>query len=471
MVARRPITGEVAKRSIDREQWSSLNRQRVDLLLKGRGEGYVEELYFGKGFSNPPTFNFSAVVDPGGEDVLPWFVVGPRNSIKTNLDVYGMGNDSLSECGTMLDPGFERQGKYRVHGEEMAAFIPFFSELNEATLYAYYIPPYDYMVHALPIAKYLHDNHVALTAANDYRYGDPGSLWHNNGWAQDGNTRDRWALTFSDSHDLGIGEAGQASAEATIGSSRHTPRLCPLLNDHYESWVGYPAVSLSHPELAWLVWPSFMEYPVGTYYTFGGPDGRSGIVPPPYPAGFRGFGYAKTSADAVLHVRRQTRAKVYMSTSDVLATGLGDPLLHYTETFDEGTFKGNEWLFIDLGEDAFSVPIRAGDWAKFDIEFLKTWWAGYPSVSVCLDLEGLPDQEIFHTISFTFEGEPGTVVRLDNVFMDRVFLNEALPKLTIGVDEWIRDESGVYIGAKLWINMGTPAPDNCLPTRGGSDAS
>ena len=50
------ITGSVKRIDVDRRQWSDLNRHRSDLKLLGRGEGYVEELYFGKGFSRPPTF-------------------------------------------------------------------------------------------------------------------------------------------------------------------------------------------------------------------------------------------------------------------------------------------------------------------------------------------------------------------------------------------------------------------------------
>ena len=53
-------------------------------------------------------------------------------------------------------------------------------------------------------------------------------------------------------------------------------------------------------------------------------------------------------------------------------------------------------------------------------------------------------------------GKPGQVARLDNVYVWPDIKNVYVPMVTVGVAEWVQDEQGAYIGAKLWIKVGDP---------------
>jgi len=105
-------TGEFVSRMIEKGQWSGLDSHRVNLLLNGMGEGYVEEVYFGRGFSSPPTFSHSATFNQEEEEVLSWMMTSARGTIGVGEDQYGTFSDSFSHNGMTQDPGFESQGKY-----------------------------------------------------------------------------------------------------------------------------------------------------------------------------------------------------------------------------------------------------------------------------------------------------------------------------------------------------------------------
>ena len=76
-------------------------------------------------------------------------------------------------------------------------------------------------------------------------------------------------------------------------------------------------------------------------------------------------------------------------------------------------------------------------------------------------LEEIPTQlrsaETQMTWRLRVKGTPGTVVWLDECIIDTPATTQPeMPHVTIGVREWITDEQGVYIGAKLWVRAGEP---------------
>jgi hypothetical protein len=55
------------------------------------------------------------------------------------------------------------------------------------------------------------------------------------------------------------------------------------------------------------------------------------------------------------------------------------------------------------------------------------------------------------------KGDPGTIVWLDECLIDTPATTQPeMPHVTIGVKEWMQDENGSYIGAKLWVRSGEP---------------
>ena len=449
------ITGSVKRIDVDRRQWSDLNRHRSDLKLLGRGEGYVEELYFGKGFSRPPTFTYSAVFNDDEQEVLQWAMNSPRGSLTRTVDQYGMGNDSQSHGGMFEDPGFESQGKYRVIDSSAAASIPLASTLNDNN-YKYWD------------GGAASDSWLPLRVTMDTNYtndsGEKYSDWRNTNdligahrWLQTDDTRDRWALSFTESHDIGVGEAGAASAEATISSSGFTNWLIPI-NKHY--WQDVP-LRPSYSQYSWRTMRSLLEMPNDTVSILNGGGIYAPAFPPPNLSGFRGFLWVNADADVTVHVNATLSAGYVPNPS---TNQFGTKVMP-DSAFHNGT-DTELFYYREIDSIDFSARSTGTGWRKVEVELPYAGWSPWPNAYECLDNAELPS-DVYWTFRVRVEGTQGVQVNVDNIFLDRLIRNAEVPMLTIGVDEWIQDDAGVYIGAKLWVILGTPTGDACRDQGGG----
>lgn len=435
------VTGELRSRMIDREQWSHLDRARHDLLLKGSGEGYVE-LYFGKAFSSPPTFTYSAIFDQEESEVLTWFLVSPRGSLTRVVDQYGMGNDSQSHSGLMQDAGFESQAKYHVFDVDAASQIPTMSWVTNAL---------EVTFESFPVEKMMEDMNPYPTNdwAPKYGLGTMNELGPHR-WLQTEDTRDLWSVTVTDGHDLGVGEAGQASAVATIGSNGFTNWLIPF--DAAYWWDS----TIQDPEHQWRMIRSVREWVSDTVSASYGGGIYARAYPPPFLGGFKGFLYVKSDSDVEVQVNATFAVE---ATWDLEEPIRGKKIFSNASYYgDWGLNAANEYSYRELASIDF-VQQSSGGWSRVDIVLPYDGWRAWPDAYECLTSKNEP-WDTFWNLRFRVKGDPGTQVSLDNIYIDRELRNAEIPILTVGVDEWIRDEAGVYIGAKLWVKMGMPA-DPC----------
>jgi len=465
------ITGEASHRNVERRQWSDLDKHSSVLHLKGRGEGYVDEVYFGKGFSNPPTFTYSAVFGIPEAEVISYAVVSPVGSLSRGVDQYGMGNDSQSHGGTIQDPGFESQAKYETlnAGSQTASqIIPTTVETMQKKWNRLDGGPYS--AFWLPLRVELETNFTNdwapryATEQQEDQYGP-------HRWLQTDDNRDYWVVDLTDGHNLGVGEAGRASARVTINSSGYSNWLIPL---DYKSWTKMTRAINIDAE-AWRLVRSAPETDNATT------DGLSSSIghliapsyPPPYLEGFEGFLYAKADADIDVEVQAVFSCENYEHwDSDTFV----DSGLRGRKVFSDLAYYNDnplpEWSqkysYRELAVVEFIQKVRSGDWGRVEIELPYTGWRAWPEAETCL-WDKMEPWDCYWTLKFRVKGTPGTVVNLDNIYLDRQFRNTDVPILTVGVDEWIRDDAGVYIGAKLWITMGTPRGETCMiPEQGGT---
>ena len=425
------LTGEVSRRAIDRNQWSNLDKQRADLLVKGRGEGLVE-VYFGKGFASPPTFNYSAVFNETETEVLSYAVTPPRGTWSRQLDMYGMPNDSMSQNGFIQDPSFESQGKYRVFSG-----TPWF--LDWTVIPDAYEAFLDIdSIGALPLADW--QDSVSLTNQVGPKYGDSAGQNGPHRWVQTGETRERWALTDSAFHDLGVGMIGNVSAQSLVGPSGYTNWLVPF--DYSESPITYSLPV--QPNDYWTMWHTVWEVSPTNVSTAYGGGVYAPAEPPPYIRGFKGFAYVKCDSDVELQVNAS-----YIHFSGGFGSGvvisdstLGEPF--------ESTPTDSLRLIDSVDVEVNSVGTG---WRRVDFEIDYPGPISWPDAEYCANVNDLPINP-WWVLRLRVKGTPGATVNLDNVYIDRVMKNAELPIMTIGVAEWIRDEQGVYVGAKLWVVRG-----------------
>jgi len=449
-------TGEFISRTIEKGQWSGLDSHRVNLLLNGMGEGYVEEVYFGRGFSSPPTFSHSATFNQEEEEVLTWMMTSARGTIGVGVDQYGTSSDSFSHNGMIHDPSFESQGKFWGLDADASAIIPSVSEQTDK-LYAWWGGGPDEDVYT-PLLKMIRGSAWNEDWAERYNSQDDWWWLGPHKWVQTDDVRERWSVVIGDSHDLGVGEAGQASARAVIGPNGFTNWLIPIMGDQEDYYGPVYWPTKPGPE-QWRIWRSVMEHPNDTTGIYGGYSGGTvGMTTPPYLNGFRGFAYVRSPEPVELQVKATLSCEDYYDEyfeDEVLPLTRGTKVFPATDYHDSGADEGDYW-YRELAEVEYRGSAGGGGWSRVDIDLPYSGWSPWPNASFCLAKSGDP-WDVYWTFRYRIKGTPGTVVDIDNIYLDRRLRNAQIPVLTVGVDEWIRDEAGVYIGARLWIKLDTPS--------------
>ena len=271
-------------------------------------------------------------------------------------------------------------------------------------------------------------------------------------------------MDLTDFHNLGVGEVGQASAQATIGANGYTNWLIPF---DYDWWWDTP---INDAPNQWRIIRSLPEFPnQNVSGSFGG--GIYGAVAPAYIEGFNGFMYVKSDADVTVEVSATFSTEGYYpldNAGDAAREGVG----RGTAVFSDSVYQWygstgvseaerlQRFSYRELEEVKFSQTSVAGGWNRVVVDLPYTGFRGWPDTYACLAAADEPD-DYYWTFRYRAKGTPGTVVNFDNIYLDRQHRGADIPILTVGVDEWILDEAGVYIGAKLWIKMGVPTGDYC----------
>ena len=448
-----------SNRSLERRQWAQLDRYRKDMKLIGSGEGYVDEVYFGKGFSSPPVFSYSSVFSEEQVPVMPFYAVPPRGSLTAEVDSFGFGNDSQSGGWMIQDPGFELQGKYKVYPSSGWDEIPSgYDMLLKQWEWDWGDPGISFYEASWPIGQWFQDNVDDIAGDNNevgYKFDPRGPEWniYAHRWTQTSETRNKWSVTDTEHHDLGVGEVGQVCATAVIGPNGYTNWLIPL---DYAAPLDYYVMT---PENSWRSWRSVSEGAnsnVNTPWSTGGAWAPS--YPPPYIGGFDGFAHVKCSGDTELQVNA-TFHSPYGSTDDVRGTKVF-PDSHWDWGWGEDCCE-DDYSYREYGSVDFAQNVTGGDWSRVDIELPYDGWRAWPVDIDCNQARGETYWGHYWTIRIRVKGTPGATVYLDNIFMTRQMRNVEIPMLTIGVAEWIRDDAGAYIGARLWVTRGDPDSGGC----------
>jgi len=431
-----------SKISIERDQWANLDKYQKDIRLTGRGEGR-KTIMFGRGFTSPPTFNYSAVFDTEEAEIMPWYVVPPRGSDKTGPDYYGYGNDSQGGYGLIQDPGFENQGKWKFRSTSS----PWSQIWSTRDMFAGGGA-------SSPIKVWASANPPADTIWSLERWVPHSFAWTTgNRWVQTEDTRNRWSVTDEEHHDLGVGTKGSFCAKATIGPNGYTNWLIPY--QEYFGWIE----TLYSPGNEWrTVVSAFEGLPDNVNASFG-----AGIyakeVPPPYISGWYGMLHTKSTSDHEVEVHAVYANEGSDNPVGTPSTEFGFTFADYFDPYQsqyESTIP-----YYEVADIEFKASVQSGDWRRTDYDLPYHGSLSWPEALDCLNRKGLPTNP-WWTFKYRINGTPGDVVYLDNVFITRRMRNSEIPIMTIGVAEWVLDDAGAYIGADLWFKVGEPLGDYCV---------
>jgi hypothetical protein len=382
------------------------------MLVRGVGEHYTEDpVLFGRAFSRAPTLSFS-VVSGSDTQVLP--SVGLANW-QGGPNCRGLGwTSNLGPYQVIADPFFEHQGQ--------------FNQIVTSTV----IPTASTVVWGdSQTIRTLWNSSVG--AGVDWpREPDMANLW-----CQGTERRGSWSLSTDQSF---IPEGSKASNDWSakcVLEEEESNVLIPLYSD--ESWFWDWAAPTSGTWDVESIVSVYQAVPVG--YT--DPVERyTWSAEPPAMAGWDGYASVFADAVGVLRVRAVNWLAVSggMSFVDYETVPLrDDPSGHYSTYVRYAN---------DLVQD---FVVEANRWNTFDVSL--------PMVNPDRALTNFPntvpeDQGPSNwRFEYSFVGSPGTTVYLDNLHMWNRIVNSRPTFMTIGVEKWLIDEAGAYIGAYLWFKV------------------
>lgn len=396
-------------RELDRKMWAGYDTLMYGVTISGSGEALTDEIYFGTAFAQPPVLSYSTVFTSEGDD--NWFnqaVVPNRGAENRDLDLNDLPSHSLRINPIILDPSFEAQGHYYSAVGSGALVIPFVDR---------YGGTYD--------QHFIHEEWNRLGVTGDRHPSRDSNLW-----VQSTDRKEVWALSDSMRHDLGTGMRGNWSTKCTLGLSGESNWLIPV-NCERDPYI-FESTGTPYDLYGWQTVEIFSPGHKD-YATMGG----SQSVPPPYQTGWEGMAHVWSDRSCEL---------------EVLAT-----------CFHNGGGDIGEATIPDLPdyrvveEGSASYLIEPNRWNDFAVDL--------PHLGNNAILPNWPPRDDSNdrvaTAYWRFQyritgGTAGQVVHVDNMYMWHAMSNALTPIMTIGVAEWIVDEKGAYIGAKLWVKAGNP---------------
>lgn len=424
-MATQPIRGGMSSREIDRRSWAQIERLKYDVIMRGSGEYLMDEpIYFGRAYSAPPTFTYSAAAQVSEEDMLlPHIFTPPRDAAKTDIDAQGVSPSTMGTNNWVQDPGFEVQGQW-------------IGEVTDAEV----IPDVHIYNTGASYANIIYDNYVAASFVRE-------PYW-SNCWVQTADSNTRWVVSADKPHDLGLGYAGKYSAKYVFGSETSSNWLQPI---YTTDWGTHGGGLPAQDEWLWAsakIWPSSKTADTSEGFIY--------AEPPPYFSGWDGFTHIWSDSDCEL--------ETYSYEWDYSDSPFEDEYPDWQKPW-RGT---NDDLGIRMRNfDNQMFQVTADTWNKIEFYFPYTNDKAYPNFpykpwSVPGDDTDYNPGEAFWSWRFRINnGSTNQIVYLDNTYIWPRLRNLAMPIITIGIAEWItdfNDEFGeVYVGAKLWFKVGTVA--------------
>lgn len=390
---------------LDRQLWAGLDKTAFNLRVKGTGQHLMPDpLYFGQAYDQPPVFSYSAVITNAGVGYP-----GAKSLVRLHPDFIAASypasqGDTLATQGLFVDGSFEHQ---------MIFSDPVIPVLSDSTYQKIYTEKYSGSWY--PIR--------------------PGR--NTNGWVQGFETNSRWAVSTDRYNSIPAPDReGRHSAKYTFdvpGSSR---------------WL-YPTTAASP---AWGIQTGTEEQQrfecvshtldISDHY----PGGLGQVRGPFHNPGANTYTYeihTWTDGDATLEFN--------WTGWDFEGWSGGDG-----DYFAGDPSWGNTVRV--LKDETFTQPMQPGGWEKHVFE---VYWPHWPNAPVAPILAGkigtVPDWDVptvaYATTRFRVTGgTTGQVAHFDDA---SGYLNlQTVPPaslITIGVAEWIRDERGSYVGARLWF--------------------
>ena len=377
----------------DREAWASLDKLKFDSIIRGAGEYLIEDppIYFGQAFDAPPFFTFSAVAGEGSTHPEVKAIGWPTDQVDRT-------KDELFNMGWLKDGSFEHQ-----------------------------------MVWNDPVIPTVRDHLTYTEFQKIASEQSPGTAWKTpnkeNWWvqgtAETSGSQPLWAISNELAYPNSNGYKSQYSARYVMDSSGQTRWLIPLWAWDSNPWNGWAA---SKPD-DWHLRDVFSW--TSQVVQTGGWEG-----------GYRPIAFNPPQDKWTINL------KVYATTAVTY-----EAIIRQWDDYDTSFYDEFNSYYRPLHEDTYTQEIIPNEWNEIQFEYkaLEYWTAHPPSNPLPLS-----DEWLFHTWMSRFTGgTSGTKVYVDDCYMwPNASTSGGLPMITIGVAEWVQDEGGAYIGAKLWIKVG-----------------
>lgn len=376
---------------LDRETWAALDKLKFDSIVRGSGEYLIED---------PPIYFGQAFDEP------PFFTFSATTGGSVHPEVKAIGwptvgvdrtKDELLNLGWLHDGSFEHQ-----------------------------------MVWNDPVIPTVRDHLNYSGFQKIASEQGPGTGWKTptfeNWWvqglAETSPSQPRWTISDELAYPNANGYKSQYSARYIMDSSGQTRWLIPNYAWEGDSpFNGYLSTDPDDWHLNDVVsWTSDITS------TFGA-----------NPSGIRPIAFNPPLDKWTINL------KVYATTAVTYETII--------RQWDDYSDNVQPWYRL-LKEDTYTQDIPANEWTEVQFEYKATeYWLTHPPYDVD-DFQS--DDFLIHTWFSRFTGgTAGTKVYVDDCYMwPNATTAGGLPMITIGVAEWVQDEGGAYIGAKLWIKAG-----------------
>lgn len=378
---------------LDRETWASLDKLKFDSIIRGSGEYLIEDppIYFGQAFDAPPFFTFSATT--GGTVHPEVKAIGwPTAGVDRT-------KDELLNWGWLHDGSFEHQ---------MVWNDPVIPTVKDHLTYSGF--------------QKIVDDQAPGTAWKTPRTEN----WWVQGPAETSGSQPLWAISSEKAYPNANGYKSQYSARYVMDSSGQTRWLIPIYAwDESSPWIGYLSTDPDEWHLNDVVsWTSQV------------------VMGGAWEGGYRPIAFNPPLDKWTVNL------KVFATENITYET-----IIRQWDDLDNSYFGGTSYYRL-IKEDTYTQEINANEWNEIEFTYgTSKYWPNMPVVDYSAELS---DEWVMHTWMSRFTGgSAGTQVYVDDCYMwPNVSTAGGLPMITIGVAEWVQDEGGAYVGAKLWIKVG-----------------
>lgn len=386
---------------LDRGTWAALDKIKFETLVRGAGEYLIDNppIYFGQAFDSPPFFTFSAV--SGNPGTYPEVKAVGWPSVHAGIGT----DDELLNAGWLPDGSFEHQ-----------------------------------MLWNDPVIPHVKD-HLTYPSFQKIKADQgPGTGWATptveNFWVQ------------------GLAETSPSQPAWAISNERAFPNAVGYRSKYAARYV-FDGSGVSR----WLI-PAF------GFLSANGPTQPyvGNLSTEPYEWHLNDVvSWCSDAAAETLLTGQNTRGIAFNPPLDEWTVNLQvycteemtyEAIVRQWDDYDNSHFGGDSAYRL-IQEDAWTQQIPPGQWTDVTFTYPTSpdYWPNYPETEGSV----LSQNYINHTWLSRFHnlGSSGAKAFIDHCFVwPNMTTQGGLPMITIGVAEWVQDEGGAYVGAKLWIKVG-----------------